>query len=120
VYIAQSKFQNAGHALFAARQFEPYNVIGWYQGDIEWMDAEENEGFQKPTNEYLKGIGKDITMYSVLFRNIDSRFLLVNPKPLMVAKPGAERRPLYMGMHYIKNPTMVYKQPGDNDPKVQH
>jgi len=121
VYVKQSTLPNANLGLFCARHFTKGNILGYYVGHTIYV-AEE-EGGAPPSEEELDAAETEDSPYAISVRDKDGLCRVIDPDPVEpidddeeteqgAAAAGEQRppTPLYMGMHYMNNACVIYRE----------
>jgi hypothetical protein len=98
LYLAPSGVKTGEKGLFAARDFGPRYVVGFYSGKVVWKA--EMLGGDKPSEEELADV--EMNEYCLPVRDRDCRMLIVDP----ISIPDKSLR---MGIHYARETNDITK-----------
>jgi hypothetical protein len=109
IYLAKSEYKEGNVGVFAARQFPAGMPVGFYIGPQVWISTKV--GGKEPNQKRLEAeLPKKHQEYQVPVRNLEGTMVVYNPEPLERfilrggnINPDGERKPLYMGVHYMND-----------------
>jgi hypothetical protein len=102
VYIAESHLAGADLGVFAARTFHIGNILGYYVGNRKYRSKRATDPM--PEDKDIEHIST--SPYALTLRNTKAHWVVVDVEPVTATKPAF----LFMGMHYINNACLTYKE----------
>ena len=115
LYVQKSNRAGANLGVFAARDFPKGAVVGYYSGRVLWTC--DIAGTERPSDSYMTNIIgiKEDSPYAMQVRNQEAKWQYVDPEAVTYEYEA----PLYMGLHYVNNACLSFREGSEEFEKAR-